>query len=219
MGGRIGSRRIARLILCLSALIMASLWQGPALAIDLPPPLEDIKEDIEEKIEDIKDEIEDIEDIKDEIEPEIQDVEQEIQGSSSQIPLQTQGIGDSEDEQSRSQDGGAQSERSEPRSQQAEDDGDLGAIVGAGHGIGGPGGGGLSFFCTRGEALCYSVPIPIQQPVVEQPRAGGGLEFTGLDLQRAIAVFFIFAGAGTILLAWDARSRAALIDRRGSAVG
>jgi predicted DNA-binding transcriptional regulator len=213
MGGRIGSRRIARLILCLSALLMASLWQGPALAIELPPPLEDIKDEIEEKIEDIKDEIEDI---KDEVEPEIQDVEQEIQESGSQIPLQTQGIGDSDEE---SRDAGAQSRQSEPRSQQAEDDGDLGAIVGAGHGIGGPGGGGLSFFCTRGEALCYSVPIPIQQPVVEQPRAGGGLEFTGLDLQRAIAVFFIFAGAGTILLAWDARSRAALIDRRGSAVG
>jgi predicted DNA-binding transcriptional regulator len=215
MGGRIGSRRIARLILCLSALIMASLWQGPALAIDLPPPLEDIKDEIEEKIEDIKDEIEDI---KDDVETEVQDLEQEIQESDSQIPLQTQGIGDSEDEK-RSRDAGAQSRQSEPRSQQAEDDGDLGAIVGAGHGIGGPGGGGLSFFCTRGEALCYSVPIPIQQPVVEQPRAGGGLEFTGLDLQRAIAVFFIFAGAGTILLAWDARSRAALIDRRGSAVG
>ncbi|MGH2572777.1 MAG: hypothetical protein ACRDGU_04750 [Actinomycetota bacterium] len=209
MDGRIGSRRIARLILCLSALLMASLWQGPALAIELPPPLEDIKDEIEEKIEDIKDEIEDIED---EVEPEVQDIEQEIQESSSQIPLQTQGIGDSENER----DAGAQS-RSEPRSQQAEDDGDIGAVVGAGHGIGGPGGGGLSFFCTRGEALCYS--LPIQQPVVEQPRAGVGLEFTGLNLQRAIAVFFIFAGAGTILLAWDARSRAVLVDGRGSAAG
>lgn len=210
MGGRMGSNRIARLIVCLSAFLLASLWQSSAWAIDLPPPLEDVKEKIKEKIEEIKDKLPP---------PPDPDIEQQFRESDSQIEQiqqQLEGIGGSAEGGRRSQD--TQSRQSNPRSQsqQAEiENGDLEEVVGGGHAIGGTGNGGLSFFCTRGEAMCFAQPLP--QVVVEQPRAGGGLEFTGLDLQRAIAVFLIFAGAGTILLAWDARSRAALIDSKGSA--
>jgi hypothetical protein len=204
MGGRMGSNRIARLIVCLSAFLLASLWQSSAWAIDLPPPLEDVKEKIKEKIEEIKDKLPPP--------PDERDIQQQFEEFGSQIQQQVEGIGGSaEGDRRRSRDARSRSEGSDPRSQQADGrDGDLEDVVGGGQGIGGMATGGLSFFCTRGEALCFA--LPIAPPAVKQPKTGGGLEFTGLDLQRAIAVFFIFAGAGTILLAWDARSRAALID-------